>query len=244
MQQSMQNVDGSGTGPDPAVPPDTEPTRLICVEGNIGAGKSTLLESLEYRYGNDPSVVFVREPAEEWEAKGFLDRIYNEPAVRPAFQHMVLMSLAGKLMQALARTPRPRVVITERSPWGNYHVFAKANLSGNDLKMYKHTWDELIAGIEATFHVKPKFVWLTAVNAKAHQTRIECRDRPSERNIPKDYLETLEKLHETWLYEREDYAWPIATDNQRPLEVLEDAERGLREWDLAPKGGYREFVHG
>ena len=223
---------------------DTEPTRLICVEGNIGAGKSTLLDSLKYRYSNDPSVVFVEEPADEWEAKGFLDRVYNEPSVRPAFQHMVLMSLAGKLMQALARTPKPRLVITERSPWGNYHVFAKANLSGNDLVMYKHTWVELIAGIEATFHVKPRFLWLMADNVKAHQTRIGCRDRPSERSIPKDYLETLESLHMQWLYEQEKYAVPIATDNQRPLEVLHEAERALREWDLTPKGGYKEFICG
>tara|TARA_B100001057_G_scaffold458270_1_gene507348 strand:- start:3854 stop:4534 length:681 start_codon:yes stop_codon:yes gene_type:complete len=225
---------------------DTEPPHLVCVEGNIGAGKSTLLDSLKYRYSNDPSVVFIDEPADEWETKGFLELAYNEQGVRPAFQHMVLLSLAGALMQALARRPKPRVVITERSPWGNYHVFAKANLSGNDLVIYKHAWEELIAKIKATFKVKPRFLWLTAAKMISHQQRIELRDRPSERGISKSYLETLEQLHEKWLChgENDKDAVAIATDAQRPLEVLRDAEIALREWDLTPVGGYKEFICG
>lgn len=43
--------------------------------------------------------------------------MYDGTVSRATFQHMVLMSLAGDLLKAIA-TDRPVVIISERSPWG------------------------------------------------------------------------------------------------------------------------------
>ena len=91
---------------------------------------------------------------------GFLKRMYEDENVKPAFQHMVLMSLAGDLLKALAREPKPKYIITERSPWGNYHVFGKANLEGDDFKMYEFTWKRLMAGLPAK--LQKRYLWLKA----------------------------------------------------------------------------------
>ena len=111
------------------------------MEGSIGAGKSTLLQNLKKRYAHDSSVVFVNERVANWVEHGFLKRVYSEPAVRLAFQQMALTCLTCDLRRALSSKPTPRLIVTERSPFGNYHVFAKGNLDGADLKMFKFTLD-------------------------------------------------------------------------------------------------------
>jgi hypothetical protein len=73
---------------------------------------------LKQRFAERADVVFIDEPVDEWRAHGFLQRMYEDESVKPAFQHMVLMSLAGDLLKALAAEPKPKYIITERSPWG------------------------------------------------------------------------------------------------------------------------------
>ena len=104
-------------------------TQVISLEGNIGTGKSALLNHLKKIHALDLSVIFLDEPVTEWVLHGFLERVYTEPAVGLAFQLMVLTCLVCDLRKALMRKPTPRLVVTERGPFGNYHVFAKANLS-------------------------------------------------------------------------------------------------------------------
>tara|TARA_B110001450_G_C17533027_1_gene445398 strand:- start:445 stop:804 length:360 start_codon:yes stop_codon:yes gene_type:complete len=99
---------------------------LISIEGGIGAGKSTLLARLKALFKDKMGIAFVDEPAEEWTKNGFLQGMYDGTINRASFQHMVLMSLAGDLLKTLA-TDRPVVVISERSAFGNYHVFGKVN---------------------------------------------------------------------------------------------------------------------
>jgi len=187
---------------------------LFALEGNIGVGKSTIMEALKERYADDRNVAFVDEPVKEWEERGFLKRMYDEPASRPAFQHMVLMSLAGDLLKTVARKPRPRIVITERSPWGNYHVFGKANLTGNDLKMYEYTWEHVTAGLPSELHLK--VLWLDA-SVETAQARMQGRDRAAEGGVPVEYLQTLQRLHEAWL--------DTDMDMSRPVRVRIDANR-------------------
>jgi deoxyadenosine/deoxycytidine kinase len=42
-------------------------TQIISIEGNIGSGKSTLLANLKEALKGNPSVVFLKEPVDEWE---------------------------------------------------------------------------------------------------------------------------------------------------------------------------------
>ena len=94
---------------------------VVAIEGNIGVGKSTQVKRLQDLFEDDERVVVLPEPVDEWVDKGFLKAMYenaNDPWLLSSFQHMVLMSLAGDLHKALARTPTPAIIITERSPFG------------------------------------------------------------------------------------------------------------------------------
>ena len=202
---------------------------VISIEGNIGVGKSTVMRGLKAHLQccvpHREEVVFIDEPVEEWKAHGFLERMYTEPASKPAFQHMVLMSLAGDLLKALARKPPPKLIITERSPWGNYHTFGKANLDGNDLKMYEFTWRRLVAGLPSELDVR--YIYLQA-SVSTLGERMKCRAREEEQGVPKAYLESLDALHEEWL---ETETWMQTVDaSQGCTKVLKDVCDAINAW--------------
>lgn len=200
-------------------------TRVVYVEGNIGSGKSTLLAQLARRFADDPSVIVIPEPAEEWSAHGFLRAMYSDASARPAFQLTALVTLAGRLIQALAR--RPRLVIAERSIWSNYHVFAKASLRGDALSMYAYAWQELVTAL-ACFSTETRFLWLKGTPA-SHARRIAARNRPEEATIDEGYLATLEALHASWLAGEQAPWTSIETNAARPLcEVVAEAEEALQ----------------
>ena len=202
---------------------------VISIEGNIGVGKSTVMRGLKAHLQccvpHREEVVFIDEPVEEWKAHGFLERMYTEPASKPAFQHMVLMSLAGDLLKALARKPPPKLIITERSPWGNYHTFGKANLSGNDMKMYEFTWKRLIAGLPSDLNVR--YIYLQAPVATL-VARVQDRAREEEVGVPSEYLGCLDALHEEWLQTE---TWMQTVDASRGCaKVLDDVAHAINEW--------------
>ena len=41
--------------------------KLVSIEGNIGSGKSTLLAYLKQKYGDNDTIIFLKEPVDEWE---------------------------------------------------------------------------------------------------------------------------------------------------------------------------------
>ena len=40
---------------------------VTSIDGNIGSGKSTLMANLRDYYKDDPNVIFLKEPVDEWE---------------------------------------------------------------------------------------------------------------------------------------------------------------------------------
>ena len=70
---------------------------IISIEGNIGAGKSTLYEQLRTMYRDNPRIVFVDEPVDEWNTivdesgTTILQRYYeNQEKYAFSFQIMAL----------------------------------------------------------------------------------------------------------------------------------------------------------
>ena len=102
---------------------------------------------------------------------------------RLAFQQMALTCLTCDLRRALSRKPTPRVIFTERSPFGSYHVFAKGNLDGADLKMCKFTLDQLMTTL-------PENLLVTFLYLRAHvgtvERRIRGRGRDAETGVTFD----------------------------------------------------------
>lgn len=166
---------------------------VIALEGNIGVGKSTVWERLRRLYDGDERVTFVAEPVAEWEELGFLQRMYAEPSSKAAFQLAALVSLTADLSRAM-RGPA-QVVITERSPWGNYETFAKHTLGSDDLAMYEYAWRRLVDLLPAALH---RYIYLRAPVAVL-ESRVRSRGRGAEEGLPRGYLEALSALHDAWL---------------------------------------------
>ena len=182
--------------PTPAPAPAPPSTSVIVIEGNIGVGKSTQLGRLQAFFRNDPRVKVIPEPVEDWMARGFLQNMYSGSLTKGEFQQAVLMSLTGVLLEALQRERKPAVIIMERSPWGNYHVFAKANLEGASLDLYEYTWTNLLKAISPTLPVK--YIYLSAPPSVIMH-RMQKRGREAESKVTLEYLEKLHRLHEEWL---------------------------------------------
>jgi len=199
---------------------------VIAIEGNIGAGKSTQIRRMAELFKDNERVVVLPEPVDEWVKKGFLDGMYNGTITKGEFQHCVLMSLAGDLLKALARKPTPALIITERSPWSNHYVFAKANLAGTSLELYKHTWNRVLGGLPSELDVK--YVYLqTKVDTIV--ARMMARGRDAEAGVSREYLETLDKNHEDFIC-KETYMHSILDGDRDEEAVWHDLCVQLREW--------------
>ena len=169
-------------------------TVLISIEGGIGSGKSTVFRKLRQLLHDKTGIVFVEEPVEEWAQNGFLKAMYAGKISKVAFQQMALMSLVGGLQKALASSPE--VIISERSPFSNYHVFAKGNLYGDDLNMYEFSWKKLLASLPRDLDIR--YIFLDTPT-KTLKDRIAQRARVGEDNITTQYHENIKSLHDAWL---------------------------------------------
>ena len=211
------------------------PVDIITIEANIAAGKSTLMDALKARYKSNPDVVFLDEPVQKWMDRGLLQAVYQQELEKSTFQLTVLMSLAGPLFKAIQR--RPKLIISERSPWSNFHTFAKVNLINPfvpfvSFDAYKFTFEELL---DALPPCRVHMVYLQ-VSPKTALYRIHCRDRDSEDAIPLCYLEQLHETHESLEKEAKPHRFVTIDAEETPEKVLEGvstiADELLAQYDL------------
>lgn len=167
---------------------------VITLEGGISTGKSTLFYWLKGQLKDVPGIAFVDEPVEEWLEKGFLGDMYSGDISKGEFQHMALMSLSGDLLKTLARGPYS-VIITERSPWSNYHTFGKANLEGRSFDLYQHTWERVLAGLPSELQVRHLYL---RTPVETIMQRVAERGREAEQGIPAEYHQKIHETHEAW----------------------------------------------
>lgn len=169
---------------------------VIAIEGNIGVGKSTVLKGLKAIFEQDPRVAFVDEDVDAWEKHGLLAGLYDGTLHKSAFQACALMPQVVKLHSAL-QNPSVELVITERSPWSNYHVFAKSNLDEVHLCAYEYLFHgtmELLAPYDLQVHV----AFLDVPPTVAIERRI-ARGRESEESVLADYIRLLDERHRSVL---------------------------------------------
>lgn len=168
--------------------------KLLSIEGGLGAGKTTLMNLLRNSFAGDPRVVFVDEPVEMWERSGLLKAQYEEKLNPAVFQHGALMSRVGDIIEALRRKG-VLLVITERSPFSDCAVFAKANLSGWDLINYEQTYIALLRALPLALDVN--IAWLKA-DSDVLVSRVRKRNRDAEASTKTDYINRINDLHTTF----------------------------------------------
>ena len=178
------------------------PPHIISIEGNIGAGKSTLYEHLRIVYKNNPHVVFVDEPVDEWntivDESGIpiLQRYYeNQEKYAFSFQIMALGTRLSLMKKALATDCS--IIIMERSVITDSNIFARMLFDDGKINLIEYKiymkWF-----IEYTNNLPPINIIYLKTDPSVVYSRVIKRGRVGE-TIPLDYLVKCHEYHEKWL---------------------------------------------
>ena len=178
---------------------------ILSIEGNIGSGKSTLMQNLKEYYKNNPCVIFLKEPVDEWtricDSNGvnILEKFYaDQEKYSFPFQMMAYISRLNVLRQALKSiTPNSNnkyLIITERSLNTDRFVFAKmlyetGKIEDVNYQIYLNWFDTF----SEEFPVN-KVVYVKTSPEICH-SRISNRARAGEDLIPLEYLQSCDKYH-------------------------------------------------
>lgn len=157
----------------------------VAIEGVIGVGKTTLARLLQ--------PVFEAEVLlEVFEENPFLSGFYADRK-RYAFQTQIFFLLSRYRQQ---NNLVPRLLDTGRNLIADYtfakdSLFARINLSGDELNMYDKVHEALGEKIP-----KPDLVLYLQASTPVLMQRITMRDRPYERKMERDYIEELNRAYE------------------------------------------------
>ncbi len=158
----------------------------IAIEGVIGVGKTTLARLLQSSFeANLLLEIFEENP--------FLSDFYGDRA-RYAFQTQIFFLLSRYhqqrkgVQQALSNNPW---LISDYT-FEKDRLFAEVNLEGDELEMYFRVHEALAEKITI-----PDLVVYLQANTNVLMHRIAQRDRPYERQMAIDYIDTLNTTYET-----------------------------------------------
>jgi deoxyadenosine/deoxycytidine kinase len=184
---------------------------LISIEGNIGSGKSTFCNYLKdhfSKYYNRPhgvNILFVDEPVEDWvsikdsSGDNILERFYKNPEKYAfCFQMTAYISRLANLKTAIKKCKDGDIIITERSVFSDYNVFAKmlydtGKINQIEYQCYRMWFKNFLEDLPYTFYVYIKTDFNNCYN------RVLNRGRKGETPITKEYLESCGMYHDEWL---------------------------------------------
>jgi deoxyadenosine/deoxycytidine kinase len=186
---------------------------FISIEGNIGSGKSTLLANLREHYKENNSVIFLKEPVDEWakikdkNGTTILEKFYaNQEKYSFSFQMMAYVSRIKVLRDTLKENREKNktqekmhfIIITERSLYTDKMVFAKMLYDSGKIEDVNYqiylNWFDTFSG-EFPVH---KVIYVKADPEKCYE-RIARRSREGEENIPLEYLTSCSLYHDNML---------------------------------------------
>jgi deoxyguanosine kinase len=159
----------------------------IAIEGVIGVGKTTLARMLQKRFDADILL-------EVFEENPFLSNFYADRA-RYAFQTQIFFLLSRYHQQ---RKGVASVLSQGRNLFSDYTfqkdaLFAGINLDGDELEMYHRVHEALAEKI-----VDPTLTVYLRATTETLMGRIAYRDRPYERNMETDYIDSLNHAYDAY----------------------------------------------
>ncbi len=162
----------------------------VTVAGNIGVGKSTLVEILAQTFGWQPYYELVR-------GHPYLDDYYQDMH-RWGF-HAQIYFLSQRYEQQQEISDNPLSVIQDRSMYEDYEIFVKGLLEQGILSMRDfQTYRRLFLALSRSVDRPDLLIYLKA-SVSTLQEHIRGRSRPYEREIPDEYLATLNRRYELWI---------------------------------------------
>jgi len=163
----------------------------IAIEGVIGVGKTTLSRLLQGAF--DAQLLL-----EKFEENPFLAKFY-EDRTRYAFQTQIFFLLSRYHQQ---REVVPASLEAGKPLIADYAfekdaLFAQINLRGDELSTYRQVHEALAEKIPV-----PDLVVYLRASTNVLMQRIALRDRAYEREMPWEYIETLNRTYEQFLQQR------------------------------------------
>jgi deoxyadenosine/deoxycytidine kinase/NTP pyrophosphatase (non-canonical NTP hydrolase) len=182
----------------------------IAIEGPIGVGKTTLARMLQERFQGKTPLGLLLEVFEE---NPFLSQFYSDRA-RYAFQTQMffLLSRYRQQQQGVPRLLRRGALISDyifSKDW----LFARLNLMGEEWEMYQRIHAALAEQIPT-----PDLIVYLQADAGVLMGRIAQRDRPYERNMDREYIESLCQAYDGFFASYEDA--PVLFTNTNQLNIV------------------------
>ena len=180
----------------------------IAIEGVIGVGKTTLARLLQPAFHADLLL-------EVFEENPFLSDFYSDRA-RYAFQTQIFFLLSRYQQQ---RRGVKTILDSGRSLLSDYtfakdSLFARINLKGDELEMYKRVHQALAEKISL-----PDLLVYLSADTDVLMQRIALRDRSYERNIEPSYIDELNQAYEEFFSRPYDDT-PVLTIDSNPLDFV------------------------
>ncbi len=184
----------------------------IAIEGVIGVGKTTLARLLQPAFDADLLL-------EVFEENPFLSDFYADRR-RYAFQTQIFFLLSRYHQQ---RRAVPEVLASGRMLISDYtfakdSLFARINLTGDELEMYKRVHEALAEKISL-----PDLLVYLRASTDVLMGRIATRDRSYERNMEHSYIELLNRTYDDF-FSRPFDDTPVLTIDTDPLDFVHHPE--------------------
>jgi deoxyadenosine/deoxycytidine kinase len=167
----------------------------ICIDSNIAGGKTTQLNLLEKELKQTDFLYKIyKEEVSKWQEEGWLNKFYEDMKRNSfGFQMRVLLS---QIEQGKSFPDNNDVIVSERSPLTNRHVFGEILLEDGDLQPLEY---ELFNKYFDQYAWTPDVIIYIYVPPNICLERIMKRNRGSEKLIPLDYLEKLDRKYDELL---------------------------------------------
>lgn len=184
----------------------------IAIEGVIGVGKTTLARLLQPRFNSEILL-------EVFEENPFLSDFYSDRQ-RYAFQTQIFFLLSRYRQQ---RHTIPEMLGSGKSLISDYtfakdSLFARINLNGDELEMYKRVHEALAEKI-----TMPDLLVYLSASTDTLMQRIGIRDRSYERNMERGYIETLNQTYQDFFSRPYDGSSTLEIDTD-PLDFVRQPE--------------------
>lgn len=188
---------------------------FFAIEGVIGVGKTTLARLLQPSYSANVLL-------EVFEENPFLSNFYHDRA-RYAFQTQIffLLSRYHQQNRSVPEMLASGEILISDYTFEKDALFARINLSGDELEMYYRVHAALAEKI-----IQPDLIIYLRANADTLMQRIAVRDRSYERSMEREYIESLRKTYDDFFLnsERTSQTLVIDTDTLDFVHKPEDLE--------------------
>ena len=183
-----------------------EEPNYVAIEGVIGIGKTTLARLLS-------DTLAAQLQVEEVEDNPFLRKFYEDMRGY-AFQTQIFFLLSRYRQQReLSQTSLFGQKVISDYIFSKDRIFAYINLNDDELALY----ERLVKILEKDI-VRPDLVIYLQASTDVLMERIHKRGRPFEKNMPRDYIETLNRAYNHFFFHYEET--PLVMVNTDSLDLV------------------------